>query len=121
MNRQSAQFFKKALDGPDEAALVADLRKREDAISLVAVEDGEVAGHILFSPVQLLLDGAVVARGYGLAPMAVAADRQRSGIGGSLVEARLERLREDHDSPGLPESLATAKNSRVTFRCETPS
>jgi putative acetyltransferase len=88
-------LLEKAFGGPDQAALVADLRKREDVISLVAVEDGEVAGHILFSPVQLLLDGVVVAKGYGLAPMAVASDRQRAGIGGSLIEAGLERLRED--------------------------
>jgi len=80
-------ILEKAFAGPAEAALVTDLRKCRDVISLVAVEEGEVAGHILFSPVQLLLDGEFVADGSGLAPMAVAADRQRSGIGGSLIKA----------------------------------
>jgi putative acetyltransferase len=88
-------ILERAFDGPAEAALVADLRKREDVFSLVAVEDGEVAGHILFSPVQLLRDGAVVAEGYGLAPMAVTEDRRRSGIGEALVEAGLEQLLEN--------------------------
>lgn len=89
-------ILEKAFAGPAEAALVTDLRKRRDVVSLVAVEEGEIAGHILFSPVQLLLDGEVVAKGSGLAPMAVASDRQRSGIGGSLIKAGLDRLREDH-------------------------
>jgi len=43
-----------AFDSATEADVVAVLRSRaENVISLVAEEDGEVVGHIMFSPVQL--------------------------------------------------------------------
>lgn len=73
-----------------EADVVDRLRDAvSDKVSLVAVIDGLVVGHILFSPVTLR-DGAAQQRAVGLAPMAVHPDHQRQGIGSSLVVAGLD-------------------------------
>ena len=83
-----------AFESPVEAGIVDALRLAcPDRISLVAEDGGEVAGHILFTPVDLATTAGVV-RGYGLAPMAVRPDRQRRGIGSRLVQAGLARVRE---------------------------
>ncbi len=80
-----------AFDGPAEADIIDALRRDcDDLLSLVAVDDGRVVGHILFSPVTI--DGAVV--GMGLAPVAVAPDRRRQGIGSDLVRRGVEILRD---------------------------
>lgn len=68
------------------------------ALSLVALQDGQVVGHILFSPVNLEPREAPKApfpRIAGLAPMAVLPDLQRRGIGSSLIERGLEACREE--------------------------
>jgi putative acetyltransferase len=57
----------------------------------VADQDGRIEGHILFTPVDI---GDVPVRGYGLAPVAVRPERQRRGIGASLVRAGIERVRQ---------------------------
>jgi len=81
-----------AFGQPDEGAIVDALRGHcPDHISLVAIDDDQVNGHIMFSPVTM--DGGP--RGMGLAPMAVLPDRQRDGIGSSLVREGLSRLRQD--------------------------
>jgi putative acetyltransferase len=78
-----------------EADLVDALRDGcPDALSLVAVSEGRVVGHILFTPVTIL-SGQGETRGMGLGPMAVASHRQRRGIGSQLVEAGLQILREE--------------------------
>ena len=78
-----------AFDTPAEALLVDKLRDAcADHLSLVAVADGAVVGHILFTPAVL-----GEARGMGLAPMAVLPGRQREGIGSRLVAHGLESLR----------------------------
>jgi putative acetyltransferase len=65
-----------------EARLVDSLRMSADPhISLVAVEDQDVVGHIMFTPVTLTPFDELQLM--GLAPMAVSPSRQRSGIGGS--------------------------------------
>ena len=77
-------------NGP-EAALVDKLRDAcENYVSFVAVEQGSVVGHILFTPVTLDNGGLV---GMGLAPMAVLPSQQRRGIGSLLVRHGLEHLR----------------------------
>jgi putative acetyltransferase len=76
-----------------EADLVDALRQQaRPLISLVAEQDGVIVGHILFSPVTL--DSQPDLRIMGLAPMAVAPEHQRSGIGSALVRAGLEQCRQ---------------------------
>ena len=82
-----------AFDTPSEANLVDVLReKAEPVVSLVAEVNGEVVGHILFSPVSLFLNPSL--KVMGLAPMAVAPEQQRRGIGSALVRAGLEQCRQ---------------------------
>ena len=74
----------------DEADLVE--RLREEGVvtaSLVAVEGGEVVGHILFSEMTIETEGGAV-RAAALAPMAVRPGRQRRGFGSRLIAAGLE-------------------------------
>ena len=75
-----------AFETETEANLVESLRNADvELISLVAEENGEVIGHILFSPV-ILGDLKIM----GLAPMAVLPDRQNKGVGIELVNAGLQ-------------------------------
>jgi putative acetyltransferase len=81
-----------AFGQPGEAALVEALRAAGAlTLSLVAVADGEVVGHVAFSPVTI--DGRDAA--IGLAPMAVAPGWQRRGVGVRLIDEALDRLRAD--------------------------
>ncbi len=74
----------------EEADLVDALRASGDAvIALVAEDDGEVVGHIMFSKLQ------APKRCVALAPVAVTPARQRQGIGSRLVRAGLARARRD--------------------------
>jgi putative acetyltransferase len=76
-----------------EAGLVDSLREHcRDILSLVAVDEHEIVGHILFSPVTIKSSECTIL-GMALAPMAVLPGRQRKGIGSALVRAGLERLR----------------------------
>lgn len=81
-----------AFDNGPEAALVDKLRTScKDYLAFVAVEDGVVVGHILFTPVTIDGSNAV---GMGLAPMAVLPAYQRKGIGSQLVRYGLKHLRQ---------------------------
>jgi putative acetyltransferase len=82
-----------AFETDAEAKLVDVLRAAGAlTLSLVAEVEGEIVGHIAFSPV--VVDSAQrTFRGVGLAPMAVAPARQRQGIGGKLIDEGLRRLR----------------------------
>jgi len=76
-----------------EARLVDALRAHGRlTLSLVAVDGGTVIGHIALSPVSVVGPDGRAARGVGLGPVAVNPARQRSGIGGRLIEAALQRL-----------------------------
>jgi len=82
-----------AFPTPAEAGLVDRLRQQaQPALSLVAEDDGEVVGHILFTPV--LLSGHPELKIMGLAPMAVATGHQRKGIGSALIHAGLNQCRQ---------------------------
>ncbi len=59
-------------------------------VSLVAVLDAQVVGHIAFSPVSFS-DGST--DWYGLGPLSVSPEFQRRGIGQALVRAGLSELR----------------------------
>jgi putative acetyltransferase len=76
-----------------EGRLVADLMAAElAAISLAAYRTGEIAGHILFSPLLVEVgDDTVLA--LALAPLAVDPAHQRKGLGHALVEAGLHQAR----------------------------
>lgn len=79
-----------AFETSAEADLVDVLREQSHpVVSLVAEENDTVVGHIMFSPVEL--SGHPGLKIMGLAPMAVAPEHQRKGIGSALVRAGLER------------------------------
>lgn len=81
-----------AFGQPTEANLVDALRSAcPDVVSLVAVSDGQIVGHILFTPV-IVSDSAHKVKGMGLAPMAVLPEYQHRGIGSLLVESGLRIL-----------------------------
>lgn len=76
-----------------EADLVDALREQaRPMVSLVAEDNGTVIGHIMFSPVTL--SGHPDLMAMGLAPMAVAPEHQRKGVGSALVLAGLEQCRQ---------------------------
>lgn len=84
----------RAFGQPAEADIVDNIRKAcGDALSLVAVREGQVVGHILFSPATIETNDGVV-KGMGLAPMAVLPEYQRQGIGEKMGESGLASLRE---------------------------
>jgi putative acetyltransferase len=73
-----------------EAELVEALRESAHPhLSLVAELDGQVVGHIFFSPVTIE-DGASAYGAFGLGPMAVLPEHQRRGVGSQLVRRGLE-------------------------------
>ncbi|MEW6521073.1 MAG: N-acetyltransferase [Thermodesulfobacteriota bacterium] len=83
-----------AFGQPAEARIIEALRRNCAAfLSLVAEDDGQLIGHILFTPVVIDPDGRGLA-GMGLAPMAVLPERQRQGTGSALVERGLQLLRQ---------------------------
>src|ERR1700754_4219750 len=83
----------RAFNTSDEALLVDQLRQNGKVIlSLVAVHDGQVVGHILFSPIVIATAGRTI-DGVGLAPMAVLPEFQNQGIGSQLVKAGLDACR----------------------------
>jgi putative acetyltransferase len=76
-----------------EADLVDALRRVEAlSISLVAVQDGHIVGHIAFSPVTVTSSTTTI-EALGLAPLAVLPAYQRTGRGAQLVEAGLAACR----------------------------
>ena len=77
----------------DESEIVTKLRERGVlTISLVAIQDGEIVGHIAFSPVDIETEGSSF-KAISLAPMAVPPAYQRRGIGSQMVWAGLEECR----------------------------
>ena len=75
--------------GHIEADLIEKLRAGGLVVSsLVAVADAGIVGHILFSDLDVRMDGRWVAA-VSLAPMAVRPGEQRRGIGSQLVRIGL--------------------------------
>jgi len=69
-----------------EARLVDDLRTAGDSIfSLVAVDNGTVVGHALFSRMKAPFPALA------LAPVAVLPERQRMGVGSRLISEGIAR------------------------------
>jgi putative acetyltransferase len=93
------RVHEQAFEGPVEANVVEALRKRGAVtLSLVAVRDGDVVGHILFSPVDIRTESSSHTA-VALGPMAVLPNIQRTGIGSRLVKHGIEELR--HGAHGL--------------------
>lgn len=85
----------RAFGGPREAALVDMLRSANKAlISLVALDQGRIVGHILFSSVTVA-EAPANFRGVGLAPMSVLPEFQNKGIGSRLVREGLEACKRE--------------------------
>ncbi|HEX2251632.1 MAG TPA: N-acetyltransferase [Thermoanaerobaculia bacterium] len=75
-----------------EADLVDALRAAGRLpVSLVAQREGEIVGHVAFSPVAT--EWPEAAAGVGLAPVAVTGPHRRQGIAAALVRAGLEACR----------------------------
>jgi putative acetyltransferase len=84
--------FMQAFGQASEANVIDSLRENcANILSLVAVQDDQIVGHIFFSPVKI--DGDKVIEGTGLGPMAVLPKLQRQGIGSQLVQAGIEILK----------------------------
>ena len=81
-----------AFEQPAEADIVDNLRLScPEALSLVAVDEDQVVGHIFFTPATVENENGTI-EGMGLAPMAVLPERRRQGIVSALVRRGLEIL-----------------------------
>jgi putative acetyltransferase len=84
-----------------EADLVDALRAQgQIVVSLVAVQDELIVGHILFSPVVIQDQGAQFGA-IGLGPMAVVLAFQRHEVGSQLVQHSLDLLRAEGHEVGV--------------------
>lgn len=84
-----ASVFERSAEGD----LVNVLRREaRPIVSLVAESDTTLVGHILFSPVSI--EGCPNLKMMGLAPMAVAPQYQRCGIGAALIRDGLEQCKQ---------------------------
>ena len=122
------EINRRAFGRPEEAQLVEELRRvAHPQISLVAVRDDLVVGHIFFSPV--IIGGQHSSMpALGLAPMAVTPELQNKGIGSLLVREGLNTARRMGQNVvvvlGHPEyypRFGFEIASRKGLRCEFPS
>ncbi len=82
-----------AFSQPDEGRIVDKLREScRDILSLVAVSDNKIIGHIFFSPVTIDIPTGFI-KGMGLAPMSVLPEFQNKGVGSMLVNEGLRILK----------------------------
>lgn len=85
-------LYPDAFPEEDLLPVVRDLlRERTGIVSLVAIVDRAVAGHVVFTSCGIAGTAATVSL---LAPLAVASARQRQGVGGALVREGLRRAAE---------------------------
>ncbi len=87
-----AAFRTLAISNHTEQFIINSLRVADAlTISLVAEIDGQVVGHVAFSPVTIS-DGSI--GWYGLGPVSVLPEYQKQGIGKSLINKGLSMLKE---------------------------
>ena len=83
-----------AFGGVEEGRIVDKLRKAcKEILSLVAISDKKIVGHIFFSPAVIKFNNTNII-GMGLAPMAVLPEFQNQGIGSLLVKKGLRQIKE---------------------------
>ena len=92
----AVRYINKQAFGRDvEPDLIDKLRtRRASVLSLVAVQENRVVGHILFTPVTIESESSS-ATAVALGPMSVLPEYQRQGIGSQLVRTGLEELKTD--------------------------
>ncbi|UCE79592.1 MAG: N-acetyltransferase [Nitrospiraceae bacterium] len=79
---QITQLHYQVFNEPEEGTIVDNLRKNNNlTISLVYEIDGNIVGHIAYSPVYK--EQEII--GLGLAPIAVLPEYQNQGIGSALI------------------------------------
>lgn len=81
-------------EGETVSQLAIELLEDKNAqptLSLVAEQNNEIIGNIIFSPVNI--EGVKGISAYILAPLAVKIDNQRKGIGTKLINQGIETLR----------------------------
>ncbi len=81
-------FLNAEFSSGKEQELVNDLRLRKEfisSLSLVAEVDGEIAGHILLTPVTIKSPEGSTHPTLALAPVSVAPKFQGKGLGGELI------------------------------------
>ncbi|MEM6476488.1 MAG: N-acetyltransferase [Pseudomonadota bacterium] len=99
----------------DEPELVNALRRDGDlTLSLVAEDAERIVGHIAFSPVTIS-DGAQ--DWYGLGPVSVWPELQRTGIGSALINRGIADLRA-LDAKGIVLLGSNEYYPRFGFKCE---
>jgi putative acetyltransferase len=87
-----------AFGGPSEAHLVDELRADGAlTVSLVALENNEIVGHISFSPMTIKSNSSTI-QAIGLAPLAVKPSHQKHGIGSALIKEGIEAVRRAGES-----------------------
>lgn len=84
--------------GQENEGKLVDLLRQDDSfvpeLSIVAVLNEEVIGHILFSKIEIVGSAGQKTGSLALAPMGVLPKYQKSGIGGKLIRAGLEMAKE---------------------------
>ncbi len=100
-SRKIKQLYLQTFDR-SESELVSNIavdllqKNTDNIISLVAMDDDKIIGHIAFSPV--FLNNSNECFGYILAPLAVIPNHQNNGIGSKLVKYGLDMI----SSLGIP-------------------
>ena len=86
------KLYPAAFPDEDLLPLLRELLEEEGVLSLVALFDGKLAGHVAFTMCGISGKPDKVAM---LAPLAVAPEMQMRGVGSALVRDGLQRLKAD--------------------------
>lgn len=88
------RVVQEAFGGSAEADLIDALRTNgKFRLSLVAIREGQVAGHLLFTEVTIE-NSSPSLNALGLAPLAVKTEFQRQGVGSALMRHGLAQCRD---------------------------
>lgn len=105
----------------DDAGLTDALRESGDLfLSLIAEENSRIIGHLALSPVAIT---GTAARWMGLGPISVEPERQRQGIGSTLVQSAMTYCRTNEISgialignPAVYGPMGFQSNHAFTYR-----